>query len=101
MENRNLFRISKTDLRIRPVYHRLRERIEAHICISFVSYLLYKELERIINNLEPEISINKAIKAVNKMYEIVVHKPNTKSQIIRLKNNELQQKVLDLVNAHF
>ena len=34
------FRISKTDLKIRPIYHRLRERIEAHICISFVSYVL-------------------------------------------------------------
>jgi transposase len=25
------FRMSKTDLRIRPIYHRLRNRIEAHI----------------------------------------------------------------------
>jgi len=32
------FRMSKTDLRIRPIYHRLRRRIEAHICISFVAY---------------------------------------------------------------
>lgn len=26
------FRMSKTDLRIRSIYHRLRNRIEAHIC---------------------------------------------------------------------
>jgi len=26
------FRMSKTDLRIRPIYHRLKHRIEAHIC---------------------------------------------------------------------
>lgn len=32
------FRMSKTDLRIRPIYHRLRNRIEAHIYISFVAY---------------------------------------------------------------
>jgi transposase len=32
------FRISKTDLKIRPIYHRLQRRIEAHICISFVAY---------------------------------------------------------------
>lgn len=31
------FRMSKTDLRIRPIYHRLRDRIEAHICISFAA----------------------------------------------------------------
>jgi transposase len=39
------FRISKTDLRIRPVFHKLQRRIEAHICISFVAYKVYKELE--------------------------------------------------------
>jgi hypothetical protein len=40
------FRISKTDLRIRPIYHRLENRIKAHILISFVSYALHKEFER-------------------------------------------------------
>jgi transposase len=37
------FRISKTELRIRPVYHRLPRRIEAHICLSFVAYKIYKD----------------------------------------------------------
>ncbi len=40
------FRISKTDLRIRPVFHRLRRRIEGHVCIAFSAYTIYKELER-------------------------------------------------------
>lgn len=40
------FRMSKTDLRIRPVYHRKQRRIEAHICIAFTAYCVYKELER-------------------------------------------------------
>ena len=42
------FRISKTDLRIRPIYHRIKERIEAHICICFTAYAIYKELERLL-----------------------------------------------------
>ena len=42
------FRMSKTDLRIRPIYHRLRHWIEAHICIAFTAYV-YKELERVLN----------------------------------------------------
>jgi len=33
----NAFRMSKTDLRIRPIYHRLKHRIEAHICLSFTA----------------------------------------------------------------
>ena len=36
------FRMSKTDLRIRPIYHRLRERIEAHICIALNAYSIYR-----------------------------------------------------------
>ena len=40
------FRISKTDLKIRPIYHRIGSRIEAHICIAFVAYTIYKEVER-------------------------------------------------------
>ena len=38
------FRISKTDLKVRPIYHRLKNRIEAHICIAFAAYIIYKEL---------------------------------------------------------
>lgn len=40
------FRISKTDLRIRPMYHYRRRRIEAHVLVAFVAYTIYKELER-------------------------------------------------------
>lgn len=40
------FRISKSDLLIRPIYHFKKERIKALICIIFASYKLYKELER-------------------------------------------------------
>ena len=87
------FRISKTDLKIRPIYHRLRERIEAHICISFVSYLLYRELERV---LPDNVSIKKAIKVINKMYEIAFN-----DKTIVLKNNELQEKIIDIVNDRF
>ena len=87
------FRISKTDLKIRPIYHRLRQRIEAHICISFVAYLLYKEFERV---LPQEISIKKAIKAINKMYEIAILDKN-----IVLKNNNLQEAIISIVKDKF
>jgi transposase len=55
------FRISKTDLRIRPVYHRLKHRIEAHICIAFCAYKIYKELERQLSLKQSKLSVEKAI----------------------------------------
>jgi len=94
------FRISKTDLKIRPIYHRLRERIEAHICISFVAYVLFKDLERILS-LNTNISIKKAIKQINKMHEILVTLPGNRIHAIRLKNNETQQQIIDAIEANF
>ncbi|WP_187647222.1 IS1634 family transposase [Nitrosophilus labii] len=40
------FKISKTDLKIRPIHHRLEYRIKAHILVAFVAYAIYKEFER-------------------------------------------------------
>ena len=35
------FRISKTDLQVRPIYHHLERRIKIHICLAFCSYKIY------------------------------------------------------------
>lgn len=65
-----VFRISKTDLRIRPIYHRLIDRIEAHLCVSFSAYAIYKELERILKlNLIP-FSAKRAIELTQTMYKL-------------------------------
>lgn len=95
------FRISKTDLKIRPIYHRLRERIEAHICISFVSYLLFKELERVLAENHTNISVNQAVKQINKMYELVFQYPNGKYQKVLLKNNPTQEQIMKIINNKF
>lgn len=62
------FRMSKTDLRIRPVYHRLKHRIEAHICISFTAYCIYKELERLLYKEKSTLSLKKAAEITHSMY---------------------------------
>lgn len=95
------FRISKTDLRIRPIYHRLRARIEAHICISFVSYLIFKEFERSLIENATGISVTQAIKQINKMHEVVFHYSNGNSQRILLKNNPVQEQIMDIINDFF
>ena len=70
------FRISKHDLKIRPVYHWLQRRIEAHICISFVAYKIYKELERLLKLKEAMLSPEKAIDIAKTIYAIKVKTPN-------------------------
>ena len=38
------FRIQKSDLRIRPVWHQKEERVLAHILVCFLAYVLWKTL---------------------------------------------------------
>jgi len=40
------FRISKSDLHLRPVFHRKTERVEAHILVCFLSLALWRTLEQ-------------------------------------------------------
>ena len=38
------FRIHKSDLDLRPVWHQKQERVEAHILVCFLAYVLWKTL---------------------------------------------------------
>lgn len=91
------FRISKTDLRIRPVYHRLKERIEAHICICFTAYAIYKELERLLRVNKIDISPEKAIEQIKEIKQLRYVLPKSqqvKTQI--LKPSEIQSTLLNM-----
>jgi len=88
------FRINKTDLRIRPIYHRLRNRIEAHICISFVAYSILLELERILKKNESSISLMQAEELTKRMYQINVVLPSSGKQKTYLLNMVDKQKEL-------
>lgn len=57
------FRITKDTLEARPIFHFTERRIEAHICICFVAYKLYKELERLLRLLGIGLSVDKILEA--------------------------------------
>ena len=93
------FRMSKTDLRIRPIYHRLRNRIEAHICIAFTAYGIYKELERVLYAEKSTLSLKKAAEITHNMYQLTYTLPeskHTKTRLLKMDNqqNELYQIIL-------
>ena len=96
------FRMSKTDLRIRPIYHRLRDRIEAHICISFTAYCIYKELERVLYKEKSSLSLKKAAEVTHNMYKITYQLPESKHERSRLLNMDEEQKELyEIINKNF
>jgi transposase len=92
------FRISKTDLRIRPMYHYRRRRIEAHVLIAFVAYTIYKELERRLAKERLPISPQRAIELTQTMYELRFELPNDPEvQHVLLKMDAEQQMLYDLL----
>ena len=96
------FRMSKTDLRIRPVYHRLKNRIEAHICISFTAYTIYKELERLLYKENSNLSLEKARELTRNMYEITYTLPDskhTKSKLLKM--DDEQAELFQIVMKNF
>jgi transposase len=95
------FRISKTDLKIRPVYHRLRHRIEAHICMAFVAYSIYKELERILKKEKSHLSLKEAAELTHTIYQLNVILPQSKHEkSIILKMDGDQDHLTELINKN-
>jgi transposase len=44
------FRIHKSDLRIRPIWHQREERVLAHILVCFLAYVLWKTLSQMVRS---------------------------------------------------
>ncbi len=96
------FRMSKTDLRIRPIYHRIKNRIEAHICISFTAYSIYKELERILYKEKSNLSVKKAAELTHNMYQINFTLPESKhAKSMLLKMDAQQAELFNITMKNF
>jgi len=93
------FRISKTDLRIRPIHHYKAKRIQAHVCIAFVAYTLYKELERLLEEAKSVISAQRAVELTHTIYEMIVELPDDPvPQSILLQMDDEQQALYDILH---
>jgi len=88
------FRISKHDLKIRPIYHRLQRRIESHITINFMAYKVYKELERQLKIKQTNLSPEKAIDIAKTIFAIKIKVPNTEQYVEELLLLKPEQKQL-------
>lgn len=92
------FRISKTDLRVRPIHHYRPRRIQAHVCVAFVAYTLYKELERLLEASGTPISAQRAVELTHTMYEMIVELPDDpRPKHVLLGMDQEQQALYDLL----
>jgi len=85
----NAFRVTKGTIEIRPMFHFTPKRIEAHVCICFAAYKVYKELERVLKISHINMSADKALDIAKTITTIKINLPisgNTMTKTMLLTN---------------
>ena len=85
------FRVTKGVLDLRPMFHFTKKRIEAHVCICFVAYKCYKELERVLKIAGIKLSVDKVLS---------ISKTITTIRVKLQQSNETVEKTMLLTDRH-
>ena len=95
------FRIAKSKLEVRPMFHFTRKRIEAHICICFVALKVYKELDRILKLNGIKLSIDKVLRMAKTVTTIQVRLPLNGQLLSRTMVMKRHKPIEKLFDEHF
>ena len=78
------FKELKGDLAIRPIYHQLDHRIEAHIFVAFIAYCLQVTLKHRLRALAPGLTPRAVFEKMAAIQMVDVHLPTTDGREIVL-----------------
>ena len=89
-------RVTKGTLEMRPVFHFTPKRIEAHVCICFVAYKVYKELERILKISGINLSVDKVLNIAKTITTLKIKLPTsgetiTKTMLLTKKHQSIEK----------
>jgi transposase len=91
------FKDLKDDLSLRPIFHSLERRIEAHIFVSFLAYCLHVSLRACLRPLAPGLTPRSVLEKFAEMQMLDVHFPTTDGRELifcRYTQPEKDQKML-------
>jgi hypothetical protein len=71
------FKELKSDLSLRPIYHQLDHRIEAHIFVAFIAYCLQVTLKCQARSLAPGLTPRAILEKLSGIQMVDVHLPTT------------------------
>lgn len=92
------FRITKGTLEARPIFHFTERRIEAHICVCFVAYKLYKELERILRLLRIGLSVDKVLDIAKTISTVTIMTESGAKSTKTIMTRDEQRQLLGLLS---
>jgi transposase len=78
------FKNLKGDLAIRPIFHQMEARVEAHIFIAFLAYCLHVTLARRLHALAPGLTPRSVFEKFAAVQMIDVHVPTTDGRELML-----------------
>jgi len=78
------FRIHKSDLQLRPIWHQKPERMQAHILVCFMAYVLWKCLATLCEHAGLGHEPRKVIDEIRQLKLVDVILPSRQGQKIRL-----------------
>lgn len=84
---------------MRPMFHFTEKRIEAHICICFVTYKVYKELERVTRELGMKMSVDKILEIAKTITTLKIRLPNGSFYTETLFTTSQQEAIKPLLDA--
>ena len=100
---RAAFRCLKSDLAVRPVYHRLENRVEAHIFVAFLAYCLMVTLQQKLRYHAPGLTGRDVLDKLGAIVMIDVRIPTNDGRILEMRRYsqpELEHRIiLDKLNV--
>ena len=95
------FRIAKSKIEIRPMFHFTRKRIEAHVCICFVALKVYKELERMLRVSDIKMSVDKVLALAKTITTIQIKLPLNRDVYTKTMLMARHQRIAKLFDEDF
>jgi transposase len=78
------FKNLKDDLQLRPIYHQLEHRVEAHIFVAFLAYCLHVTLRAKLKPLAPGLTPRAVLDKLAAIQMLDVHFPTTDGRTLIL-----------------
>ena len=91
------FRTLKSDLGLRPVYHRLEQRVEAHIFVAFLAYCLQVTLKNRMRDQAPGLSPRQVLEKLATIQMIDVWIPTRDNRWLVLPRHTLPSQEVQIL----
>jgi transposase len=80
-----VFRVLKSELSIRPLFHQIEPRVKAHILVAFLGYAMWVTLKHLLRRNHSDLSPAQALAMLSTLQSADIVLPTTDGREIRLR----------------